>query len=299
MISAERPTPENSPILPYLLRSPASQTMPVVFASPHSGASYPPAFLAAARLDLATLRRSEDCAVDELFAAAPALGAPLLAAVFPRSYVDPNRDAAELDPKMFEDALPPGANTASPRVAAGLGVVPRVVATGEEIYAGRLRYADAAERIERFWRPYHAALAAEIEATRRRFGFCVLIDCHSMPSAGGPLECGMAWDWVDVVLGDCRGTACAPALTDRVESVLRRLCYTVARNNPYSGGFVTQHYGRPVAGVHALQIELNRGLYLDEASLRRGPGFARLAEDMAELIRDLSTLSLGLAAAAE
>ena len=284
---------------PFRLLRPAPQSMAVVFSSPHSGTDYPASFLALSRLAIDGLRRSEDCRVDELFAEAPAHGAPLLAALFPRSFVDPNREPLELDPQMFEDALPPGANTGSPRVAAGLGVIPRVVATGEEIYGRKLCFAEAALRIQRYWRPYHATLAAEVEATRRRFGFCVLIDCHSMPSAGGPLECGMAWDRVDVVLGDCRGTACAPALTDRVESVLRRLCYTVARNNPYSGGFVTQHYGRPVAGVHALQIELNRGLYLDEASLRRGPGFARLAEDMAELIRDLSTLSLGLAAAAE
>jgi len=284
---------------PFRLLRPHQQSMAVVFSSPHSGADYPASFLALSRLALDGLRRSEDCRVDELFAEAPALGAPLLAALFPRSFVDPNREPLELDPQMFEDALPPGANTASPRVAAGLGVIPRVVATGEEIYGRKLCFAEAALRIQRYWRPYHAALAAEIEATRRRFGFCVLIDCHSMPSMGGPLERDSGWERVDFVLGDCRGGACAPALTDQVEITLRRLGYTVARNNPYSGGYVTQHYGRPAEAVHALQIEVNRGLYLDEASLRRGPGFQRIAADMSELIRSLDALPFGLAAAAE
>jgi N-formylglutamate amidohydrolase len=284
---------------PFRLLRPAIQSMAVVFSSPHSGTAYPPAFLALSRLALDGLRRSEDCWVDELFAAAPALGAPLLAALFPRSFVDPNREPLELDPQMFEGALPPGANTTSPRVAAGLGVIPRVVATGEEIYGRKLSFAEAAERIRRCWQPYHAALAAEIETTRRRFGYCVLIDCHSMPSTGGPLERDTGWDRVDFVLGDCRGGACAPALTDQVEITLRRLGYTVARNNPYSGGYVTQHYGRPGEAIHALQIEVNRGLYLDEASLRRGPGFHRLAADMGELIRSLAALPFGLAAAAE
>lgn len=284
---------------PFRLHRPAVQSMAVVFSSPHSGTDYPPAFLALSRLALDGLRRSEDCWVDELFAAAPALGAPLLAALFPRSFVDPNREPLELDPQMFEDALPPAANTTSPRVAAGLGVVPRVVATGEEIYSRKLSFAEAAERIRRYWQPYHQALVAEIAATRRRFGHCVLIDCHSMPSTGGPLERDTGWDRVDFVLGDCRGASCAPALTDQVEIALRRLGYTVARNNPYSGGYVTQHYGRPAQAVHALQIEVNRGLYLDEASLRRGPGFNRLAADMSDLIRSLAALPFGLAAAAE
>jgi len=284
---------------PFSLHRPARQSMAAVFASPHSGAHYPASFLAASRLPLSSLRRSEDALVDEVFAAAPELGAPLLAALFPRSYVDANREDIELDPHMFADGLPATINAASPRVAAGLGVIPRVVASGEEIYSRKLAYAEAAQRIERCWRPYHAALAAEIAATRRRFGCCVLIDCHSMPSAGGPLDRDNGWDRVDFVLGDCRSTSCAPSLTNHVEAALRRLGYSVARNNPYSGGFVTQHYGRPAEGVHALQIEVNRALYLDEATFRRGPGFARLAGDMGALIRSLAALPFGLAAAAE
>jgi N-formylglutamate amidohydrolase len=297
MTSPRTPQPSFHP-LPYALRRPVRQTMPVVFASPHSGVDYPAEFLAAARLDRRSLRRSEDAFVDELFAAAPAAGAPLLSALFPRAFVDANREALELDPQMFEDALPPEANTDSPRVAAGLGMIARVVASGEEIYGRKLRLAEALARIERYWRPYHAMLGQLIAETKRRFGACVLIDCHSMPSIGGPMERDAGRERVDMVLGDCRGTSCAPALTDRVESGLRHLGYAVARNNPYSGGFVTQHYGRPGTEVHALQIEINRALYMDEAVLTRGPGFARLAADMGRLVRAIGDISASLRAAA-
>jgi N-formylglutamate amidohydrolase len=296
MISPLTPPPANHP--PFALRRPAQQTMPVVFASPHSGVDYPAEFLAAARLDRQSLRRSEDTFVDELFAAAPAAGAPLLSALFPRAFVDANREALELDPQMFEDDLPPEANTESPRVAAGLGMIARVVASGEEIYRRKLRVAEALGRIERYYRPYHAMLADLITETKRRFGACVLIDCHSMPSVGGPMERDAGRERVDMILGDCRGTSCAAALTDRVEAALRHLGYAVGRNNPYSGGFVTQHYGRPGEEIHALQIEINRALYMDEAALVRGPGFARLAADMGRLVRAIGDISTSLRAAA-
>jgi N-formylglutamate amidohydrolase len=283
---------------PFALRRPTQQTLPAVFASPHSGVDFPAEFLAAARLDPSSLRRSEDCYVDELFAAAPRLGAPLLSALFPRAFVDANREPLELDPHMFEDPLPPEANTASPRVAAGLGVIARVVATGEEIYGRKLRFAEALARLERYYRPYHAMLGTLIAETKRRFGHCVLVDCHSMPSVGGPTERDAGRERVDVVLGDCRGSSCAAALMDLAEGALRRLGYAVARNDPYSGGFVTQHYGRPGEGVHALQIEINRALYLDEATLARGPGFARIVADMSELVRALGEIARGLGAVA-
>ncbi|MEX0696374.1 MAG: N-formylglutamate amidohydrolase [Dongiaceae bacterium] len=282
---------------PVDVRLPAEQTMPVVFASPHSGAAYPPEFLAASRLDPFALRKSEDSFVDEIFAAAPALGAPLLRALFPRAYIDPNREPFELDPAMFEDELPAYANTASPRVAAGLGTIARVVASGEEIYGGRLRFAEATARLERCYRPYHDALRRIVTATRRRFGYCLLVDCHSMPSVGGPMERDAGRERVDIVLGDCHASSCAPAVVDRVEGLLRDRGYAVARNAPYSGGFVTRHYGRPAEGVHALQIEINRALYMDEAAIRRAPGFAQVSEGMTALIRELG--SVGFLAAAE
>ena len=290
--------PPGAPVPPLEVRQPAPQTLPLVLSSPHSGENYPADFIAASRLDRMALRRSEDSFVDELFAAAPALGAPLIRALFPRAYVDPNREPWELDPAMFEDALPSYVNVNSPRVAAGLGTIAKVVANGEEIYGGKLRFADAKARIERCYRPYHEALAEAVGATHRRFGRCVLIDCHSMPSIGGPTERDAGRERVDVVLGDCRGRSCSPRLTERVEAALRQLGYAVARNNPYSGGFVTQHYGQPDEDVHALQIEINRGLYLDEATLERGPGFTRLAGGMRELVRSIGEIARSLRAAA-
>jgi N-formylglutamate amidohydrolase len=264
--------------------------MGVVFASPHSGTEYPNEFLAASRLSLMTLRRAEDSFVDELFADAPGMGAPLLRARFPRAYVDPNREPYELDPTMFAQPLPAYVNSASPRVAAGLGTIARLVANGEEIYSAKLDFAEACDRLESCYRPYHRALNDLIEGTRARFGFCLLIDCHSMPSVGGPMEQDAGRERVDFVLGDRFASSCGRRVVDRVERVLRGFGYAVARNTPYSGGFVTQHYGRPADGLHALQIEINRSLYMDELAMKRGPGFDDLRRRVAELIGDLSAI---------
>ncbi len=282
---------------PVDLLLPQDQTMPVVFASPHSGADYPADLLAASRLDPVTLRRSEDCFVDEIFGAAPHHGAPLVRARFARAYVDVNREPYELDPGMFEDALPSYANTGSPRVVAGLGTIARIVASGEEIYARKLRFAEARARIERCYRPYHQTLSRAIAATRERFGGCLLIDCHSMPSAGRPGERDPAAERVDIVLGDCYASSCAAPVIDEIETMLRELGYVVTRNLPYSGGFVTQHYGRPAQGVHALQIEINRALYMDETAIRHGPGLAEVAGRMTRLIGVLGSLGGRLLAA--
>ena len=258
------------------------QSTPLVFASPHSGRNYPRHFIAAARLDANNLRRSEDSFVDELFADAPALGAPLLAATFPRAYCDPNREMWELDPTMFADDLPPWVNTTSPRVGAGLGTLARVVATGETIYRDKLPFREAEFRVASCWKPYHDALVTLIAETRQRFGACLLIDCHSMPAHNGR---GTAPDFV---LGDAHGTACAPRITRLVEQTLAALGYDVRRNDPYAGGYVTRHYGRPREGVHALQIELARSLYMDEARFQRTPGFAALRRNLAALTARLA-----------
>ena len=201
------------------LKRPAVQSLPLVLASPHSGAEYPADFLAASRLDPLALRRSEDSFVDELFAAAPRLGAPLLSARFPRAYVDVNREAYELDPGMFCDALPEFVNAASPRVRMGLGTIPRLVASGEEIYTGKLRFAEVQRRIERHYRPYHRALSGLVEETAGLFGGYLLVDCHSMPSGVGS---GYGRAWADIVLGDCHGGACAPRNLGGRPLLLRR-----------------------------------------------------------------------------
>ncbi len=269
---------------------PDPQTMPVVFASPHSGSIYPQELLDGSRLDHMALRRSEDSFVDELFADAPRHGAPLVAALFPRAFIDPNREPYELDPAMFAHELPAYVNTASPRVAAGLGTVPRVVSSGEEIYGRKLSFAEVEERLDRYYRPYHRALRRLVGETRQRFGFCLLIDCHSMPSTGWPGEHAPGRDMPDIVLGDCHGTSCDGWISASVEQMLRQLGFRVSRNAPYSGGFVTQHYGRPAERIHALQIEINRALYMDEASILRSPGFDPLRQRMARLIASLGRL---------
>jgi N-formylglutamate amidohydrolase len=276
--------------------TPGIQRLPIVLASPHSGRDYPDEFLSATRLDPHTLRKSEDSYVDEIFETGVEHGAPLLKALFPRAYLDTNREAFELDPEMFEDLLPAYVNTRSPRVAAGLGTIARVVAHGQEIYRHKLRFAEALERVERFYRPYHDTLARLVEETRAKFGYCLLIDCHSMPSFGavsrgasGPAYRRQPFDFV---LGDCHGSACSPLVTAAAEGWLTARGYAVSRNTPYAGGFTTRHYGRPGAGVHALQVEINRGLYMNEATMTRKPFLNQLAEQMGELIGMLGTLDL-------
>ena len=267
---------------PFVVHRPARQTVPLVFASPHSGRAYPAELVAEARLTPHGLRRSEDSFVDELFAAAPAHGAPLIAATFPRVWCDVNREPWELDPGMFDGPLPPWVNTRSPRVTAGLGTIPRIVATGETVYRRRLSFTEAEARIRACWEPYHAALGGLLAETRARFGFCLLIDCHSMPAHPAQLA-----NPPDMILGDAHGTACAPRAVRLLEESLIGLGYRVRRNDPYAGGYVTRHYGRPREGVHVVQIEIARSLYMDEMLIERSPGFQALAEDLTGLIAGL------------
>lgn len=264
------------------VHEPAARRLPLVLASPHSGSEYPADFVAASRLDPLALRQSEDSFVDELFAAAPQLGAPLLSARFPRAYLDVNREAYELDPVMFSDALPSYVNAGSPRVRIGLGTIARIVANGENIYAGKLRFADAERRIECLYHPYHQVLHRLVQETAAMFGGCLLVDCHSMPSSSG---CGQGG--ADIVLGDCYGAACAPCIIEAARLLLADRGFRVAINAPYAGGFTTGFYGRPKTHRHALQIEINRALYMDERSYCRKPSFAQLVEDLAHLIERL------------
>lgn len=246
------------------ISAPPRQTTPVVIASPHSGSFYPATFLAESAVPLAALRRAEDAFVDELFAAAPSFGMPLLAARFPRSYVDANRESYELDPAMFEGPLPRPVNHRSSRVAAGLGMIPRVAASGEAIYRGRIPVDEIERRLEACWRPYHSALTLLVEQTHRQFGSAWLIDAHSMPSSAAGLGPRDREPRVDVVLGDNHGDACDAVLVASVDQWLRSQGLRVQRNLPYAGGFTTQRYGRPATGRHVLQIEINRALYMDE-----------------------------------
>src|SRR5438132_452586 len=269
------------------IRQPRVRAVPLVLASPHSGNDYPRDLLAASRLDPLTLRRSEDSFVDAIFAAAPELGAPLLAARFPRAYLDVNREAWELDPTMFADLLPSFVNARSPRVRMGLGTIARVVASGEEIYARKLRFAEARHRVDTLYHPYHHALRRLADETETAFGGYLLLDCHSMPSAASAVGGQTA---ADIVLGDCHGVACAPRIVETARDFLVRRDFAVALNAPYAGGFTTGHYGNPRRRRHALQIEINRALYMDERNYRRKPGFDRLRREMTALVAHLGEL---------
>ena len=253
---------------PVAIRGGLAPSVPFIFASPHSGRVYPSSFAESSRLDPISLRRSEDAFVDELFDSVIELGAPLIAARFPRAFVDANRAPGELDPAMFDAPLV-SVGPRSPRVAAGLGVIPRVVRDGLEIYRARLPAGEAAFRIEHFYRPYHAALAEMVERTRAKFGVAIVIDCHSMPP---PAKAH------DIVLGDCYGEAAAPELIGHTQRILTGLGFSVARNTPYAGGYTTHLYGRPRDGVHAVQIEVSRALYLDEGRMEKNTGFAACRE---------------------
>lgn len=272
---------------PFEVLEPRKQTLPFVLNSPHSGRVYPKRFLDASNLDPLTLRRSEDSFVDEVFAGAVELGAPMLRAHFPRAYLDVNREPYELDPAMFADALPAHANTKSLRVAGGLGTIARVVADQTEIYRKRLRYSEAEGRIRDLYMPFHETLRGLLERTHRQFGDAVLLDCHSMPSTAGPFDEDTGADRPDFILGDRYGTACSPGLVEAAERILQSMGYSVSRNNPYAGGFNTEHYGTPALGLHALQIEINRTLYMDEKKVQRLSGIRALSKNMTRFIRKL------------
>lgn len=275
---------------PFTLFAPQPPTAPLVFASPHSGRTYPPSFLRQSRLSALALRRSEDAFVDELFCDVRAIGAPMLAARFPRALLDVNRSPAELDATMFDGPLKMPVDATSPRVGAGLGVIPRIVRDGAEIYPGKLSPREAVERLTNFYKPYHAALASLVEAARAKFGVAVLVDCHSMPSAAAI---------PDIVLGDRYGLSAAPVLMRAAERAFESQGFRVVRNAPYAGGFATQLYGRPSRGTHALQIEINRALYLDEERVEPRAEFAHVAARIGGAIRGLVAIAQELRPAAQ
>jgi N-formylglutamate amidohydrolase len=283
---------------PFSILGAETQSAPVIFNSPHSGRVYPSVLLQASRLSARALRKSEDAYVDELLASAPSHGAILMCAHFPRAYIDINREPYELDPVLFNGRLPDFANSQSLRAIGGLGTIARIVNDKEEIYHGRLSIEAALVRIEQLYKPYHAALSKLLQSTRERFGSVFLLDCHSMPSQesdrGG---------WPDFVLGDRFGSSCAPEVTRLAQTFLKSLGYRVALNKPYAGGYITEHYGRPDQGVHVLQVEVDRSLYMNEETFEKLPSFAGLQWDIsrlaAMLVSELPLNSGGYRIAAE
>ena len=268
----------------YRIERPARQDTAVIFASPHSGRQYGAGFLAQTVLDARMIRSSEDAYIDQIFAAAPQFGAPLLLAEMPRAYLDLNRAPDELDPGVIEGVARSPHN---PRVASGLGVIPRVVSGGRQIYRGKLALAEAEARIAEVWHPYHRALRQLLEETHADFGEAVLIDCHSMPHEAIDGHGRPGQPKPDVVLGDRFGAAAGRHVMDAVEAAFQRAGLRVARNTPFAGAFIAQSYGRPSARRHVIQVEIDRGLYMDEATITPHAGFEAFRRLMAGVIAEI------------
>ncbi len=275
--------PDSAPEV-YRLHRPARQSVPLVFASPHSGAAYPAAFLAGSALDRQAIRSSEDAFVDRLFGCAPDHGAPLLAAQVPRAFVDLNRAADELDPAVIDGI---GRSAHNPRITSGLGVIPRVVAGGRAIYSGKLPLAEAERRLRRYWHPYHDLLRRLLDQTRDSFGEAILIDCHSMPHEAIESHARPGHPRPEVVLGDRFGAAAGREVMDRVEAAFAAAGLRVARNAPFAGAYVAQAYGRPSRRVHVVQVEIDRALYMDEARIEPAPGFDDFRRLIAGVVAEL------------
>ncbi len=259
--------------------------------SPHSGRCYPRSFLEQSKLGNLRVRKSEDFMVDQLVSGCIDYDIPILRANFPRAFVDVNREPYELDPSMFNGKLPDYVNTKSLRVSSGLGTIARIVAEGEPIYAAPLSVEEGLERIEKFYRPYHAALRRLLAETHVVRGAAVLLDCHSMPS--GAMPSGLTMRKPDFVLGDRYGSSCAPKIAHYAKMILQQMGYVVEVNKPYAGGFITEHYGRPESGLHALQIEINRGLYMDEVRIEPSANFEAFQVEMKIFFKQLVGLDLG------
>lgn len=271
----------------YDLYRPKTRNTSVVFASPHSGRDYPDAFLRRTVLNQHEIRSSEDAYVDQLFHAAPDFGAPFLTARAPRAFLDLNRAPEELDPALIEGVRRMSHN---PRVASGLGVVPRVVSNGRTIYRGKLTLQEAHRRITDYWRPYHDRLQALLDESHRTFGEAILIDCHSMPHEAlenvGPPGAPRP----DIVLGDRFGAAAAASVIEQVEAAFAAAGLRVARNMPFAGAFITQHYGRPSRQQHAIQVEIDRRLYMNEDTLKPTADFETFTALLRGVISDLAEI---------
>jgi len=271
----------------YTLKSPKNPRSGVVFNSPHSGSHYQPEFLESSNLDSLAIRSSEDAFVNELFSDAPKHGAYLLSAHAPRAFIDLNRSATELDPAIVQGVKRQPTN---PRIAAGLGIIPRVVADGQVIRTGKIPLAEAQSRIDNYYTPYHNCLRNLIDQQRDVHGMAVLIDCHSMPQSAlvsAPLVRGKK---PDIILGDRFGASCDRWIVESATQIFAAAGFVVARNAPFSGGYITQHYGRPSKGVHAFQIEINRALYMNERSVERADNFYEICATLSEVTRQLSQI---------
>ncbi|NRA31302.1 MAG: N-formylglutamate amidohydrolase [Parvularculaceae bacterium] len=276
------------------IRRPKSWRHPVLFCSPHAGRDYPRKLLSQSPLPLETLRRSEDAYVDQLLPDFITDLVPVLEAKFPRLFVDVNRSPRELDPTLFAGPLEDTSESRSNRVLAGFGVIPKLAADGRNIYPSRLPSSEAKARLRHCYKPYHEALRSLLKEAKRLFPQVLIIDWHSMPSAASS-----AGTLADIVLGDMHGASCLDDDAELVEDAFRCEGFSVARNTPYAGGFVANHYGAPMDGVGVLQVEINRGLYLDERRVARSRTFASFAERIDQVLDRILMAKAPVAHAAE
>ncbi|MFQ6551204.1 N-formylglutamate amidohydrolase [Aestuariibius insulae] len=266
------------------IERPVHRSTSVVFSSPHSGRCYPSDFIEQSLLNEQEIRSSEDAFIDTLFARAPAQGAPLITARMPRAFVDLNRAPDELDPALIGGVRKSGHN---PRIASGLGVVPRVVANGRAIYRGKISLDEAKARVDQVWHPYHDGLQTLIDESRSLFGHAILIDCHSMPHEAIDCVSQPGFPRPDVVLGDRFGASAGQNIIDRIEAVFTNAGLRVVRNMPFAGAYIVQQYGRPSRAQHAVQIEIDRALYMDEARIVPNENFAGFQKLIDEVIVDI------------
>ena len=264
----------------YTVQYPTAQNRPLIFSSPHSGRIYPTELLESSKLKLRKLRSLEDPYVDELFDHVVTQGAAFIKAEFPRAYLDLNREPYELDPKLISPDLPTYANTKSLRVKGGLGTIPRIVADGSAIYRKPILLPDALKRIENYHLPYHAKLKELLHKTRSQFGFAILLDCHSMPSSTNIYKNKLT---TDIVIGNRFNSSCAPQLTDIIAETFQSSGFSVKLNQPYAGGYVTEHHGKPENAIHAVQIEINRNLYLDQVTYEKSKKFNGLKSKLVKI----------------
>ncbi|MBF0877296.1 N-formylglutamate amidohydrolase [Gluconobacter cerevisiae] len=270
-----------SPLRSFKIGYPRNTAIPLVISSPHSGRYYPPDFLNTAALPLHELQRSEDRFMDQLMEDAPDFGATLLSAEFSRSWCDVNRDWREVDPEMFKQKIPKNDFISTEKVKSGFGVIPRCISQGKKIYSNLLETSEIMKRISMSWLPYHEALSMILNEIQLHFGYVILLEMHSMPKLPYAHSC-------DIVLGDIHGKSCGPEISDEIENILKRKSYSIRRNTPYSGGYITQCYGRPDKKIHAIQLEICRSLYLNAATLNPGNGFEKTKLNMKNLISDFS-----------
>lgn len=271
----------------FIVHSPRQHSSCVVFASPHSGRNYEGTFGQAAVLDNTAIRSSEDAYVDLLFDSVAEFGAHFITACVPRAYVDLNRSAEELDPALIEGVRRLGHN---PRIASGLGVIPRVVANGRAIYRGKMTMAEAQSRLDKYWHPYHNRLQGLLDQAIRHHGQAVLVDCHSMPHEAMDGVALQGQRRPDVVLGDRFGAAAGGEVVDRIEAAFASAGFAVTRNAPFAGAYVTQAYGRPTRGQHAVQVEIDRSLYMDEKLVQPNADFDDIRDALRRVAAEVAQI---------